>query len=208
MLQQLVRLQIMFPLITSMNELRQAKLIFADVLEECEEQGIDHSPNIPVGMMVEVPSAALMAATFTREVDFFSIGTNDLIQYTVAVDRGNERVASLYTAANPAVIKLIKSVIRAARRGKVDTSLCGEIAGDPVYTMLLVGLGLRSLSLVPSQIPAIKQVIRNVKVEDCERLARKVGSLDSDRRILSTLRSELEKTVPSAIGGWSTEQTP
>jgi len=158
-------------------------------------------------MMVEVPSAALMAATFTREVDFFSIGTNDLIQYTVAVDRGNEKVASLYTAANPAVIKLIKSIIRAARRGKVETSLCGEIAGDPIYTMLLIGLGLRHLSLVPSQIPAIKQVIRNVNVGDCERLARKVGSLDSDRRILSTLRKELHTTVPEVIGGWSVEQT-
>jgi len=200
-------LRVMFPLITSMNELRQAKLIFNEVIEECEEEGVNLSPNIPVGMMVEVPSAALMAATFTREVDFFSIGTNDLIQYTVAVDRGNERVASLYTASNPAVIKLIKSVIRAARRGKVETSLCGEIAGDPVYTMLLIGLGLRSLSLVPSQIPAIKQVIRKVNVKDCERLARKIGSLDSDRRILSTLRSEFQKIVPEAIGGWSAEQT-
>jgi len=197
-------LQIMFPLITSMNELRQAKLIFNEVLEECQDEGIVSAPSIPVGMMVEVPSAALMAATFTREVDFFSIGTNDLIQYTVAVDRGNEKVASLYTAANPAVIKLIKSVIRAARRGKIETSLCGEIAGDPVYTMLLIGLGLRNLSLVPSQIPAVKQVIRKVKVEDCERLARKVGSLDSDRRILSTLRAELQNTLPEALGGWST----
>ncbi|MBC8201716.1 MAG: phosphoenolpyruvate--protein phosphotransferase [Planctomycetes bacterium] len=199
-------LRIMFPLITCMNELRQAKLIFSDVLEECQDEGIDFSESIPVGMMVEVPSAALMAATFTREVDFFSIGTNDLIQYTVAVDRGNERVASLYTASNPAVIKLMKSVIRAARRGKIETSLCGEIASDPIYTMLLIGLGLRSLSLVPSQIPAIKQVIRKVKIEECERLARKIGSLDSDRRILWALRDELQKTVPEAIGGWSTAQ--
>jgi len=112
----------------------------------------------------------------------------------------------LYTASNPAVIKLIKSVIRAARRGKIETSLCGEIASDPIYTMLLIGLGLRNLSLVPSQIPAIKQVIRKVKIEECERLARKIGSLDSDRRILSALRSELQKTVPEAIGGWSTAQ--
>ncbi len=199
-------LQVMFPLITCMNELRQAKMILRDVMEECDEDGITFDHDLKVGMMVEVPSAALMAATFTKEVDFFSIGTNDLIQYTVAVDRGNERVASLYTAANPAVIKLIKSVIRAARRGKVETSLCGEIAGDPVYTMLLIGLGLRHLSLVPSQIPAIKQVIRKVKVEDCERLARKIGSLDSDRRILATLRNELQKQVPQALGGWSAEQ--
>jgi phosphotransferase system enzyme I (PtsI) len=189
-----------------MNELRQAKMILSDVMEECDDDGIEFDSNLDIGMMIEVPSAAIMAATFTKEVDFFSIGTNDLVQYTVAVDRGNEKVASLYTAANPAVIKLVKSVIRAARRGNVETSLCGEIAGDPVYTMLLIGLGLRHLSLVPSQIPAIKQVIRKVKVEECERLARKIGSLDSDRRILATLRNELQKQVPQALGGWSAEQ--
>jgi phosphotransferase system enzyme I (PtsI) len=199
-------LRLMFPLITSMNELRQAKMILSDVMEECDDDGIEFDSSLDIGMMIEVPSAAIMAATFTKEVDFFSIGTNDLVQYTVAVDRGNEKVASLYTAANPAVIKLVKSVIRAARRGNVETSLCGEIAGDPVYTMLLIGLGLRHLSLVPSQIPAIKQVIRKVKVEDCERLARKIGSLDSDRRILATLRNELQKQVPQALGGWSAEQ--
>ncbi|MDP6541575.1 MAG: phosphoenolpyruvate--protein phosphotransferase, partial [Phycisphaerales bacterium] len=200
------QLRVMFPLITCMNELRQAKMILSDVMEECHDEGVEFDHDLDVGMMVEVPSAALMAATFTREVDFFSIGTNDLVQYTVAVDRGNEKVASLYTAANPAVIKLVKSVIRAARRGNVETSLCGEIAGDPVYTMLLIGLGLRHLSLVPSQIPAIKQVIRKVKVDECERLARKIGSLDSDRRIIAALRSELQKQVPEAIGGWSAQQ--
>ena len=200
-------LRVMFPLITSMNELRQAKLIFKDVINDYEVQDPAIATDIEVGMMVEVPSAALMAATFTREVDFFSIGTNDLIQYTVAVDRGNERVASLYSAANPAVVKLLKSVIRAARRGKIETSICGEIAGDPIYTMLLIGLGLRHLSMVPSQIPAVKQVIRKVNVQDCERLARKIGSLDSDRRILSTLRKELNEIVPEALRGWSAEQT-
>ena len=200
-------LRMMFPLITSMSELKQAKLIFEDIKEECELEGVQFSRDLEVGMMVEVPSAALMAASFTSEVDFFSIGTNDLIQYTVAVDRGNEQVASLYTAANPAVIKLVKSVIRAARRGKIETSICGEIAGDPVYTMLLIGLGLRYLSMVPSQIPVVKQVLRRVNVDECEKLARKVGSLDSDRRILMTLRRELQLTVPEALGGWTAEQT-
>ena len=144
-------LQVMFPLITCMNELRQAKLIFNDVLEECIEEGLAVAPNIPVGMMVEVPSAALMAATFTREVDFFSIGTNDLIQYTVAVDRGNERVASLYTAANPAVIKLVKSVIRAARRGKVETSLCGEFAGFSLFAGFFSDCGLSNIAISSSK---------------------------------------------------------
>src|SRR5690606_14886226 len=137
---------------------RQAKMILSDVMEECEEEGVEFDRNIPVGMMVEVPSAALMAPSLAREVSFFSIGTNDLIQYTLAVDRGNERVANLYTGASPAVLQLVKAVVRAARRFNVDTSICGEIAGETLYTMLLIGIGLRTLSLVPSQIPHVKRV--------------------------------------------------
>ncbi|MHC5001857.1 MAG: putative PEP-binding protein, partial [Planctomycetota bacterium] len=172
--------------------------------EECAEEGIDFDPNIPVGIMIEVPSAALMASVLAREVSFFSIGTNDLIQYTLAVDRGNERVANLYTAANPAVLQLIKSVIRAGKRMKVETSICGEIAGEVTYTMLLIGLGLRTLSLVPSQIPYVKQVIRAVDLPTCERLARKVGSLDSERKVINVLRDSLRKALPEKSGGWST----
>lgn len=198
-------IKVMFPLISTLMELRQTKMILHDVMEECEDEGIKFDANIPIGMMVEVPSAALMASAFAREVSFFSIGTNDLIQYTLAVDRGNERVANLYTAASPAVIHLVKSVIRAAKRFKVDTSLCGEIAGEPTYTMLLIGLGLRTLSLVPSQIPYIKRVVRAVDIPTCERLARKVGSFDSERQVLNTLRAELQKVLPEMDGGWSAE---
>ena len=145
--------KIMFPLVSTVMELRQAKLILGDVSEELTEEGIKHDPDIEIGMMVETPSAALMARTFSGEVSFFSIGTNDLIQYTLAVDRGNERVANLYSGASPAVLQLIKAIVRAARRREVSVSLCGEIAGEPIYTMLLLGLGLRTLSLVPSQDP-------------------------------------------------------
>lgn len=196
-------MKVMFPLISTALELRQTKMIFNDVMEECQEDGIEFDRNIPIGMMIEVPSAALMATVFAKEVAFFSIGTNDLIQYTLAVDRGNERVANLYTAANPAVLQLIKSIIRAARRFNVPTSLCGEIAGDITYTMLLIGLGLRTLSLVPSQIPHVKRVVRSVDVSQCERLARKVGSFDSERQVLNALRDELQKVLPEATGGWS-----
>lgn len=195
-------LKVMFPLISTAAELRQAKMIFNDVMEECEEDGIEFDHHIKLGMMVEVPSVALMASQFAREADFFSIGTNDLVQYTLAVDRGNERVANLYTASNPAVIQLIKNVIRAGRRFNIETSLCGEIAGDVTYTMLLIGLGLRTLSLVPSQIPHVKRVIRAVDIPRCERLARKVGSFDSERQVLNCLRDELEKLFPEANGGW------
>jgi phosphotransferase system enzyme I (PtsI) len=195
----------MFPLVSTVMEIRQAKMLLADVAEELAEEGIPHGTDVSVGMMVEVPSAALMARAFSSEVDFFSIGTNDLIQYTLAVDRGNERVANLYTGASPAVIQLIKSVIRAARRRDVDVSLCGEIAGEPIYTMLLLGLGLRTLSLVPTQIPLIKTVIRTVTIEHCERVARKVGTFDSERQVLNYLRDELRKIDPGSPGGWTAD---
>lgn len=198
-------IKIMFPLISTLLELRQAKMILEDVMEECEEDGIEFDRDIPVGMMIEVPSAALMASVFAREVAFFSIGTNDLIQYTLAVDRGNERVANLYSAANPAVLQLIKNVIRAGKRFHIETSICGEIAGDALYTMLLIGFGLRTLSLVPSQIPHVKRIVRSVDIGTCERLARKVGSFDSERQVIKCLREEQQKVSPEFSGGWSAD---
>ena len=195
----------MFPLVSTVMELRQAKLILADVSEELLEEGIEHNQDIDIGMMVETPSAALMARTFAGEVSFFSIGTNDLIQYTLAVDRGNERVANLYSGASPAVIQLMKAIVRAARRRDVSVSLCGEIAGEPIYIMLLLGLGMRTLSLVPSQIPLVKKVIRSVTIEHCEKIARKVGTFDSERQVLNYLRDELKKVDPGSPGGWTAD---
>ena len=138
-------------------------------------------------------------------VSFFSIGTNDLIQYTLAVDRANERVANLYSGANPAVLHLIRKVVRAGRRFDVDISICGEIAGEVEYTMLLIGMGLRTLSLVPSQIPHVKRVIRSVDIEQCERLARKVGSFDSERQVMNFLRAEVARVLPEMDGGRSAD---
>ncbi|MSR40570.1 MAG: phosphoenolpyruvate--protein phosphotransferase [Phycisphaerales bacterium] len=198
-------LKLMFPLVSTVMELRQARLIFNDVCEELSEEGVRYDPNIPIGIMVETPSAALMANAFAKEVSFFSIGTNDLIQYTLAVDRGNERVAHLYSGASPAVLYLVKTVVRTARRAGIDCSLCGEVAGEAIYTMLLIGLGLRTLSLVPSQIPLIKRVIRSTTVEQCEELARRVGSFDSERQVLNTLRDELRKVDPGSFAGWIAE---
>jgi phosphoenolpyruvate-protein phosphotransferase (PTS system enzyme I) len=197
--------KVMFPLVSTLMELRQAKMILNDVCEELEEEGIAFDRGIQTGIMVEVPSAALLARAFAQECAFFSIGTNDLIQYTLAVDRGNERVAHLYTGASPAVLYLVKQVVRAGRRAGIDVSLCGEIAGEAIYTMLLIGLGLRTLSLVPSQIPLIKRVVRSVDVHYCEELARRVGSFDSDRQVLTTLRDELRKIDPDSFGGWIAE---
>ncbi|MEM1164800.1 MAG: phosphoenolpyruvate--protein phosphotransferase [Planctomycetota bacterium] len=198
-------MKIMFPLVTSLSEFRQAKLIVHEVMEDLEEDGLAFDRRVPLGMMVEVPSAAVMAPVYAGEADFFSIGTNDLIQYTLAVDRTNERVAHLYSAADPAVLRLIKEVVRAGRRSGVPVSCCGEVAGDPVFTMLLIGLGLRTLSATPSRLPFVKRVIRSVDVKSCERLARRVGSLDSERQVSALLRDQARKRFPELFDGRSVD---
>jgi phosphotransferase system enzyme I (PtsI) len=190
---------LLFPLITNLMELRQAKMIVRDVIEDLEEEGVEFMADVPIGMMVEVPSAALMCDAFAREVDFFSIGTNDLVQYTLAVDRGNERVASLYTAAHPAVLRLIKDVVRAGQRHDVSVSLCGEIASDPEFTLLLLGLGLRVFSIAPPAIPEIKRIIRSVTLEQAMLIARKAMTFDSDKQVTSYLRDQTRRLVPDAF---------
>jgi phosphotransferase system enzyme I (PtsI) len=194
--------RIMFPLICNIMELRQAKMVLSDVREDLEDQGL-RVGEVPVGVMIEVPSAALQAAALAKEVDFFSVGTNDLIQYTVAVDRSNERIASLYTGAHPAVLELIKNVVRAANHAKIGVSLCGEMAGDPEFTLLLLGYGLRTLSITPPAIPGIKRVVRSVGIERCKRIARKASSFDNDREVLNYLREELNRITPGAVAGRS-----
>ena len=201
-------MRIMFPLVTNVSELRQARMILSDVIEELIDEGVEIDRAVKVGMMIEAPSAAIMASSFAREVDFFSIGTNDLVQYTLAVDRTNEQVANLYSGAHPAVIKLIKETVRGARRRGVETSVCGEIAGDPIYTMLLLGLGLRTLSVTPNRIPHLKAVIRKVDIGQCELLARRVGSLDSERQIAALLQSTARKRFPELVDGRTGDDEP
>ena len=191
--------KIMFPLISNVMELRQAKMILSDVREDLEEQGIACRRDIPVGIMIEVPSAALRAGMLNREADFFSIGTNDLIQYTLAVDRGNERIANLYAASDPAVIGLIRDVVRAANRGKIGVSLCGEMAGQPEYVMLLLGLGLRDLSVTPPALPEVKKIIRSVSIRQCQRVARRVAGFDAAREVHNYLREEVRKIIPEVL---------
>jgi phosphotransferase system enzyme I (PtsI) len=196
----------MFPLISNSLELRRAKMMVSDVMEDLEEDGIPYDKEIPIGMMVEVPAAALTAASFAREVDFFSIGTNDLVQYTLAVDRTNEKVADLYSAAHPAVIRLIKEVVRAGRRRDIPVSICGEIAGQVDFALLLIGLGLRSLSVTPSRIPYLKRAIRSVDIQLCERLARTAGSFDSERQVTAYLRDKARRLFPELLDGRSVDQ--
>lgn len=188
--------RIMFPLITTILELRQAKMVLSDVMEDLEENKIAFNRDLPVGMMVEVPAAVMMIENFVREVDFLSIGTNDLIQYTLAVDRSNKDVASLYNAADPAVLRLISTTIRAAGQAAIPVNMCGQMSGNPTYTLLLLGLGLRHLSVTPSAIPEIKQICRNATISHCEAIAARAMSMESARDIKSYLKEELKKVAP------------
>jgi len=192
--------RVMFPMVTTPMELRQAKMVLKDVMEELAEDDIPYNPYLPVGMMIEVPSAALMAATFAKECDFFSLGTNDLIQYTLAVDRGNQRVAGLYTGANPAVLSLVRNVIRVGNRANISVSLCGELGADIEFTILLVGMGLRTLSINPHSIPEVKKVIRSIELEEAQKVARRVMSFEHSQQILNYLRDETRKVIPEAYG--------
>lgn len=189
-------IRIMFPLVSTLLELRQAKMALADAMEDLEEDGIEFQRNVPVGMMVEVPSAVMMLDRFVHEVDFFSIGTNDLIQYTLAVDRNNKDVANLYTGSDPAIIRLIDIAVSTANQHEVPISMCGQMCGNPIYTMLLLGLGLRSLSVTPAVIPEIKQVCRRVSIVDCNRVAERAMQLESARDVRTYLKEELSKILP------------
>ena len=200
--------KVMFPLITNVMELRRAKMMVNDVMEELAEDGVPYDRTIEVGMMVEVPAAALTATSLAREAAFFSIGTNDLVQYTLAVDRTNERVADLYAPGHPAVLRLIKEVLRAGRRGGIGVSVCGEMAGQVDYALLLIGLGLRTLSVSPSRIGRVKRAIRSVDTEMCERLARTAGSFDSERQVTAYLREKARRLFPELIDGRAVGGSP
>jgi phosphotransferase system enzyme I (PtsI) len=191
--------RIMFPLITNQQELLQAKMILGDVMEDMDDEGIKYNRNIPVGIMIETPAAALTSSILARDVNFFSIGTNDLTQYTLAVDRANELVSTLYSSVDPAVLRLIRTVIQDAHKARVDVNVCGEMASEPESVMLLLGLGVTKLSVAAPLIPEIKQVIRSVTIEQCNQVARKVLGMNSERQISSFLRDAAKKILPEAF---------
>jgi phosphotransferase system enzyme I (PtsI) len=191
--------KIMFPLISNIQELMQTKLILRDVMEDLDDASVAYNREIEVGIMIETPSAALTAATLARDVDFFSIGTNDLTQYTLAVDRANEMVSTLYSPVDPAVLRLVRTVIQDAHKEQIDLSICGEVASEPEHVMLMLGLGVRTLSLAPPMIPEIKQIVRSVTIEDCNAVARKVLSMNSERQIAVYLRNATREVLPEAF---------
>lgn len=176
-------LAIMLPMISSIEELRESKKIIQEVKDELRTKEIPFNENIEIGIMIEIPSAALMAEELAKECDFFSIGTNDLIQYTVAVERGNEKVANLYTHFHPAVIRLIKSTIDGAHKNNILCGMCGEAAGDPSFIPLLVGLGLDEFSMNANKILQARKLIRELNFQDCQKLADEVLKLNSSEEI-------------------------
>ena len=180
---------IMLPMISSIEELRKSKEIIEEVKQELKEKNIKFNENIEIGIMVEIPSSAVMADEFAKECDFFSIGTNDLIQYTIAVERGNEKLANLYSHFNPAVIRLIKSAIDGAHKNGILCGMCGEAAGDVKFIPLLVGLGLDEFSMNANKILKARKLINDLDFEECKQLAKKVLQLNSTgdvKRILDT----------------------
>ena len=181
------KLAIMLPMISSVEELRESKKIIQEVKEELKLKEIPFNENIEIGIMIEIPSAALMAEQLAEECDFFSIGTNDLIQYTVAVERGNENVSNLYTHFHPAVIKLIKSSIDGAHKNNIICGMCGEAAGDPSFIPLLIGLGLDEFSMNSNKILQARKLIKELMLSDCQKLAEEILKLKTSEEIKSKL---------------------
>lgn len=191
--------RVMFPLVTTLSELRQAKLLLNTIAEDLSEEGIPHRSDIPIGMMVEVPATVLMLDRFVKEVDFLSIGTNDLVQYTLAVDRSNECVADLYQSSDPAVLRLIRRCVEVAGEANVPLSICGEMSSTPARSLLLVGLGVRSLSVSPNALPKLKKAIRSVSLAQCEEIATRAMTLEAARDIDLYLLERLGKIAPELI---------
>ncbi len=192
--------KIMFPLISSLQELRKAKDIVKEVMEELNQKGINFDEKIEIGIMIEVPSAAVVADDLAKEVDFFSIGTNDLIQYTLAVDRSNEKVAHLYSPAHPAILRLLKMTIKAAEENNIKIGICGEMGGEIEFTILLLGLGLREFSVAPAMIiPEVKKIIRSVSYERAKEVAETVCSYNDPAETKEYLRNIAREIIPELI---------
>lgn len=195
------QVRLMFPMISGLAEVRACREALESAKAELLVEGIAFDSELSVGVMIETPAAALLASTLAAEVDFFSIGTNDLIQYCLAVDRGNEHVAYLYEPLHPAVLQVLQLVSRAAAEGGIAVGICGEMAGDPLYSLVLLGLGFRDLSMNSSCMPRVKRVIRNVRHSDAVELTARLLLLGTGREVLSCLEEEMEARFPGILNG-------
>lgn len=187
------KILMMFPMISGVAEVRAAKEMVEDVKAELRAEGIPFDDRLAIGIMVEIPAAAIAAGRIAAEVDFFSIGTNDLCQYTLAVDRMNEKIAGLYQPFHPAILQLIKMTVDAGRRHDIITGMCGEMAGDPLAAVLLLGLGLDEFSMSPASIPLMKKVIRSVSYQEAQKIATAALELATPAEVMAYVRGELAK---------------
>jgi phosphotransferase system enzyme I (PtsI) len=194
-------LRIMYPMISGVAEIRAANAILEDVKAELRREGVAFDPEIQVGAMIEIPSAAMIADLLAREVDFFSVGTNDLIQYALAIDRINEQVAYLYEPLHPAVLRLIWSVVSAAHNEGIWISMCGEMAADPLHALFLVGLGFDELSMTPAAIPLMKRIIRSVTYGQAAEVAHRVFGCATASEVEGLLRQEMRARFPEYFAG-------
>ncbi len=190
------KLRIMFPMISSMLELKQAKSLLEDVKREMKRKKQEYDPHVKVGIMIEVPAAVMIVEELAREVDFMSIGTNDLIQYCLAVDRGNENVAYLYRPLHPAILRMIRRVVEVAHEQRIEVSVCGEMASEPLYVLILLAFGLNALSMNAISIPRAKKMIRSVNFRDAKNLLDKVLLLSNEAEIEAMVRKEMERLIP------------
>ncbi len=192
-------IKIIFPLLSNLDEIRKINALLQECKDELRAQNIPFDENMEAGVMIEVPSAAIIARDLAKYVDFFSIGSNDLVQYTLAVDRGNARVADLYQSYNPAILKLIKFTVDSGHLEGIWVGLCGQIAGDPKATAMLLGMGLDEFSTNPVLVPEIKTVIRALKFSDCRNISEKVIKLHTEQEVLDLLKQENKRLLPSEL---------
>ncbi len=188
--------RILFPMISGVAEIRACKQLLREVERELAAEGTGYAPDMPVGIMIETPSAVLIADLLAAEVDFFSIGTNDLIQYILAVDRGNEHVAYLYDPLHPSVLRALKVVCDAANKAGISVGICGEMAGEPLYAMALVGLGLHELSMNPACVPRVKRVLRHITQTDGQQLSENLLSLATSEEVSILIDQEMRARLP------------
>ena len=175
--------RILFPMITGCGELIAARRALREAADSLAADGVEHNPDIEIGVMIEVPSAVVMADQLAQKCDFFSIGTNDLIQYSLAIDRSNRNVAYLYDPLNPAIIRMLKHVADVARRKKIEIAMCGEMAGDPLHVPILLGLGITELSMNPHAIPVVKRMVRGLSTIDARKFVKEIVDLDNAEEI-------------------------
>ncbi|MBW1799170.1 MAG: phosphoenolpyruvate--protein phosphotransferase [Deltaproteobacteria bacterium] len=185
------RIKVLFPMISGLQEIFDAKEVLTEVMEEMDRENIAFDKNIPVGIMIEIPSAVTVVDILARQVDFFSIGTNDLIQYALAIDRSNEHVAYMYQPFHPAILRMIRQVVKAAKANKMEISLCGEMAGDPLCAGILLALGFDELSMNASAIPVVKKIIRSISIEDAKADLRKIFRLDTATKVREFILSKM-----------------